>query len=90
MRNSDTSFDVHVNGSIKSVTGVHSVCGADYYDWTRMMNLLKCRSIGGYRLWSVWVESTSKDVECTSGILNRRWRFKFVERYNREATAIYF
>jgi hypothetical protein len=54
-----------------------------------MINLLKCRSIGGNRLWSVWIESTGKDVECTFGILNRRWRFEFLERYNRVATAIY-
>ena len=53
------------------------------------MSLLKCRSTEGNRLWSVWVESTSKDVECTFGILNRRWRCEFVERYNPEATAIY-
>jgi Plant transposon protein len=27
------------------------------------------------RLWSEWVESTRKDVECTFGILKSRWRF---------------
>jgi hypothetical protein len=55
-----------------------------------MMSPLKYRSSEGNRFWSVWVESTSNDVECTFGILNRRWRFEFVERYNREATAMYF
>jgi transposase InsO family protein len=48
-----------------------------------MINLLKHRSTEGNRFWSAWVESISRDVECIFGILNRRWRFGFLERNNR-------
>jgi Plant transposon protein len=45
-----------------------------YHKWTCMMNPLKHTSAGSDRLWSKWVESTRKDVECSFGILNSRWR----------------
>ena len=71
----DTHFDIFVNGSIKSVTGVYYLCDGGYHKWTCMMNPLKHTSTRSDRLWSEWVESTRKDVECTFGILKSRWRF---------------
>ena len=71
----DTHFDIFVNGFIKSVTGVYYLCDGGYHKRTCMMNPLKHISTRSDRLWSEWVESTRKDVECTFGILKSRWRF---------------
>ena len=72
---SDTRFDIYVNGSLKSVSGVYYLCVGGYHKWTCMMNPLKHTCTRSDRLWSEWVESTRKDVECTFGILKSRWRF---------------
>jgi len=46
-----------------------------YHKWTNMIvNPTKHTSIRPDRLWSEWMESIRKDVECCFGILKRRFR----------------
>ena len=55
--------------------GVYYICDGGYHKWTCMINPMKHTSVRSDRLWSEWLESTKKDVECTFGSLKSRWRF---------------
>ena len=71
----DVEYSVYVNGVLKPVKGVYYICDGGYHKWTCMMNPMKHTAIRSDRLWSEWLESTRKDVECTFGGLKSRWRF---------------
>ena len=55
--------------------GAYYICDGGYHKWTCMINPMKHTSVRSDRLWSEWLESTKKDVECTFGSLKSRWRF---------------
>jgi hypothetical protein len=71
----DVEFNVYVNGVLKPMKGVYYICDGGYHKWTCMINPMKHTSVRSDRLWSEWLESTRKDVECTFGSLKSRWRF---------------
>lgn len=73
--NDDISFNVFIDGVLTPQRGVYYICDGGYHKWTCMMNPLKHTGTRDRRLWSEWVESTRKDVECCFGILKARWRF---------------
>ena len=73
--NQDVEFDVFVDGSLVKRKGVYYLCDGGYHKWTCMINPMKHTSNRDDRLWSEWVESTRKDVECVFGILKGRFRF---------------
>lgn len=71
----DIEFDVLIDGVLVKRTGVYYLCDGGYHKWCCMMNPMKHTSSRDDRLWSEWVESTRKDVECVFGILKGRFRF---------------
>ena len=71
----EIQYNIFINGISKSVKGVYYICDGGYHRWSCMINPIKHTIPRGDRLWSEWVESTRKDVECTFGILKSRWRF---------------
>jgi hypothetical protein len=73
--NSEIDYNVLVDGGFKKMRGVYYLCDGGYHKWTCMMNPMKHTSSRDERLWSEWVESTRKDVECCFGILKGRFRF---------------
>ena len=54
--------------------GVYLICDGGYHTWRIMQCPLKGMSDVNLRLWSKWIESVRKDVECTFGILKGRFR----------------
>ena len=73
--NSDISFDIWKSENIViSETGVWLLCDGGYHKWLCMMNPMKHTASRVQRLWSEWVESVRKDVECVFGILKSRFR----------------
>ena len=71
----EITFDVFINGVLTPQTGVYFICDGGYHRWSCMINPLKHTATRERRLWSEWVESTRKDVECCFGILKGRFRF---------------
>jgi hypothetical protein len=71
----DVTFDVSINDVLTTQTGVYYICDGGYHRWSCMRNPLKDTATRDRRLWSEWVESTRKNVECCFGILKARWRF---------------
>ena len=73
--NSDIEYEVFIDGALTRMKGVYYLCDGGYHKWNCMMNPMKHTSSRNERLWSEWVESTRKDVECCFGILKGRFRF---------------
>jgi hypothetical protein len=73
--NQDVEFDVFIDGNLVRRTGVYYLCDGGYHKWSCMINPMKHTSNRDDRLWSEWIESTRKDVECVFGILKGRFRF---------------
>ena len=71
----EVEYKIFVKGVLTTVKGVYYICDGGYHRWSCMINPIKHTISRGDRLWSEWVESTRKDVECTFGILKSRWRF---------------
>ena len=72
---SEIAYDVIVDEEYQKMYGVYYLCDGGYHKWNCMMNPMKHTSSRHERLWSEWVESTRKDVECCFGILKGRFRF---------------
>ena len=68
-------YNVFMDGVLKPMKGVYYICDGGYHKWTCMINPMKHTIVRSDRLWSEWIESTGKDVECTFGSLKSRWRF---------------
>ena len=62
------------DGQWYATSGVSLICDGGYHTWRIMQCPLKGVSDVNLRLWSKWVESGRKDVECTFGILKGRIR----------------
>ena len=63
-------------GALMALTGqTWFLCDGGYHKWANMINPMKHPSVRSDRLWSEWMESTRKDVECCFGILKQRFRF---------------
>ena len=73
--NENIEFNVFIDGVLKPMKGVYYICDGGYHKWTCMINPMKHTSVRSDRIWSEWIESTRKDVECTFGSLKGRWRF---------------
>ena len=73
--NTDVSYEVwKSDNTLETMTGVWLLCDGGYHKWLCMMNPMKHASSRLERLWSEWVESVRKDVECVFGILKSRFR----------------
>jgi hypothetical protein len=73
------------NGAIKSEQGMYLICDNGYLRWpTSICPYLGADNSTAEGYFSTNLESVRKDVECTFGILKKRWRvlnhgFKFCE-----------
>ena len=63
----DLEFEVFVDGTLVKKSGVYYLCDGSYRKWACIINPMKHTSFRDDRLWSEWVESTRKDVECLFG-----------------------
>jgi hypothetical protein len=54
--------------------GVYVICDNGYHRWKCLQPPMKVSSVREEILYSKWLESTRKDVECTFGILKARFR----------------
>ena len=63
-----------VGDVINEVGGVYFICDGGYHKWHCMIPPFKHAGPTKRVMWSEWVESTRKDVECCFGILKCRWR----------------
>ena len=70
----DVEYTVWVGGERVTRRGVWFLCDGGYHKWCCMINPMKHTSCREERLWSEWMESTRKDVECCFGILKSRFR----------------
>lgn len=71
---SDVEYDLYIDGVLTKQKGVYYLCDGGYHKWSCMINPMKHTTQREERLWSEWVESTRKDVECCFGILKGRFR----------------
>ena len=71
----DVEFDLKKSdGTITKEKGLHLIVNGGYHKWRCLQSPQKHTSIPKDALWSKWVESVSKDVECVFGILKGRFR----------------
>jgi len=61
-------------GNTITKEGVWLLCDNGYHEWTCLQAPMKFTSRPSASRWSRWLESMRKDVECTFGILKRRFR----------------
>ena len=59
-----------------------------YHKWKCLQCSIKYTSIPKNSLWSKWVESVRKDVECTFGILKGRFRCLKLPIYNHDKDTV--
>ena len=72
---SEVPFDLHTsNGRVIHEKGLYLIVDGGYHKWRCLQCPLKHTSKSKESLWSRWVESVRKDVECTFGILKGRFR----------------
>ena len=57
------------------ITGVYVICDGGYHAWPCCMNPYVHVSERRQHLWSEWIESCRKDVECVFGSMKKRFRF---------------
>lgn len=57
-----------------SYKGVNVICDNGYLDWSCTVPPFAMTSMQDGIRWSKWMESIRKDVDCTFGILQGRWR----------------
>ena len=62
------------NGTISEEKGLYLIVDGGYHKWKCLQCPMKHTSIPTDALWSKWVESVRKDVECVFGILKGRFR----------------
>jgi hypothetical protein len=70
----DVEYELYIDGLLTVQKGVWLLCDGGYHKWVSMINPMKHTSERQQRLWSEWMESTRKDVECCFGILKSRFR----------------
>jgi len=63
------------NGEPRLHNGAYVICDGGYLKFPVMMNPVTHSMEKDALVWSEWVESIRKDVECFFGILKQRWRF---------------
>ena len=72
--NQGIEFELFVIEDKVRMKGVYYLCDGGYHRWTCMIPPFRHTSSRADRLWSKWVESVRKDVECCFGILKGRFR----------------
>jgi hypothetical protein len=71
------SFFAHdKDGKVKKLrfSGAYLIVDNGYLNWSCTVPPFGVTNNVDEIRWSKWVESMRKDVECTFGILKRRWR----------------
>ena len=72
---SEVKFRVYKeNGEYEEVVGLYIIVDGGYHKWRCLQCPLKFTPDEWERVWSKFVESVRKDVECTFGILKGRFR----------------
>ncbi|CAJ1955827.1 unnamed protein product [Cylindrotheca closterium] len=65
---------VDSDGNEHEEEGLHLICDGGYHQWKILMCPFKCQQDGtAVMIWSKWIESLRKDVECVFGILKKRF-----------------
>ena len=71
----DVPYDLYsVDGSVQRLKGPWIVCDGGYHRWRVYQGPLKFSSDKNKLRWTKRLESVRKDVECTFGILKKRFR----------------
>jgi hypothetical protein len=71
---SDVEFILSGNGTDTSHRGGYLICDGGYHLWRIFQAPIKCAFDDKDCLWSCRLESIRKDVECTFGILKKRFQ----------------
>lgn len=71
------SFVVHdtVDAPLELRTGAYLICDGGYHEWKCLITSLPVTTDPLRQMWSNRLESIRKDVECTFGILKKRFLF---------------
>ena len=86
---SDVEFDLKKNdGTTTKEKGLYLIVDGGYHKWRCLQCPLKHTSIPKDALWSKWVESVRKDVECVFGILKGRFRCLKLPIYHHDNAVI--
>ena len=72
----ECTYEVFTDANLttKEVKGLYIICDGGYHRWRVLQCPQTLNSDPKVALWSRWMESVRKDVECTFGILKRRFR----------------
>ena len=62
------------DGTVRTEKGLYLIVDGGYHKWKCLQCPMKHTSLPKDALWSKWVESVRKDVECVFGILKGRFR----------------
>jgi Plant transposon protein len=61
------------DGTVRTEKGLYLIVDGDYHKWKCLQCPMKPTSLLKDALWSKWVESVRKDVECVFGISKGRF-----------------
>mmetsp|Transcript_1820 Transcript_1820/g.4132 ORF Transcript_1820/g.4132 Transcript_1820/m.4132 type:complete len:173 (-) Transcript_1820:1203-1721(-) len=78
-----------LNGAVRVLKGLYFICDGGYHYWKELIPPYKHQVDGtkAKRWWSKWVESLRKDVECSFGIMKKRFQsIKNRSRYHNKET----
>ena len=79
---------VNEDGVVRTEKGLYLIVDGIYHKWKCLQCPMKHTSLPNDALWSKWVESVRKDVECVFGILKGRFRcLKLPIYYHDKATV---
>ena len=79
LKKDDEPFVVQsASGACVVLRGRYVICDGGYHLWTCSMSPSKWTPDDNERLFFKHLESTRKDVECTFGVLKKRWRILHV------------
>lgn len=85
----DVPFNmVDCKGVVREEKGLYLIVDGGYHKWKCLQCPIKHTSIPKNSLWSKWVESVRKDVECTFGILKGRFRCLKLPIYNHDKDTV--
>lgn len=85
----DVPYDVcNEDGTVTQEKGLYLIVDGGYHKWKCLQCPFKHTSKSAESLWSRWVESVRKDVECTFGILKGRFRCLKLPIYYQDKVVI--
>ena len=74
-RYANVEFDlIDEDGNIIKEKGAYLIVDGGYHKWRCLICPYKFTSVTGETMWSEWIESVRKDVECTFGVTEFNYR----------------